>query len=159
MSTQSSSISRLMDVYIHNILRNIYINVLCYKCILQMLIYNRKCIKNVLRFTLLTFPYVYGRSSHQRCSVKKTFWKISQNSQENTCARASFLIKLQATILWKERLWHRCFPVSFSEIFQNVFFTEHLRATAFHKILSMYSWILVGYISWNQTGGKNEQLT
>ena len=28
----------------------------------------------------------------QRCSVKKVFLKISQNSQENTCARVSFLI-------------------------------------------------------------------
>ena len=32
----------------------------------------------------------------QRCSVKKVFLEISQNSQENTCASASFLIKLQA---------------------------------------------------------------
>ena len=31
----------------------------------------------------------------QRCSVKKVFLEISQNSQENTGARASFLIKLQ----------------------------------------------------------------
>ena len=31
----------------------------------------------------------------QRCSVKKVFLEISQNSQENTCARVSFLIKLQ----------------------------------------------------------------
>ena len=30
----------------------------------------------------------------QRCSVKKVFLKILQNSQEITCARASFLIKL-----------------------------------------------------------------
>ena len=30
------------------------------------------------------------------CSVKKVFLEISQNSQENTCARVSFLIKLQA---------------------------------------------------------------
>ena len=29
----------------------------------------------------------------QRCSVKKVFLKISQNSQENTCTRFSFLIK------------------------------------------------------------------
>ena len=28
------------------------------------------------------------------CSVKTVFLKISQNSQENTCARVSFLIKL-----------------------------------------------------------------
>ena len=33
----------------------------------------------------------------QMCSVKKVFLEISQNSQENTCARASFLIKLQAS--------------------------------------------------------------
>ena len=32
----------------------------------------------------------------QRCSVKKMFLEISQNSEENTCARVSFLIKLQA---------------------------------------------------------------
>ena len=32
----------------------------------------------------------------QRCSVKKLFLEISQNSQENTSARVSFLIKLQA---------------------------------------------------------------
>ena len=31
----------------------------------------------------------------RRCSVKKVFLEISQNSQENTCARVSFLIKLQ----------------------------------------------------------------
>ena len=30
----------------------------------------------------------------QRYSVKKIHLKISQNSQENACARASFLIKL-----------------------------------------------------------------
>ena len=29
----------------------------------------------------------------QRCSVKKVFLEISQNSQENTYARVSFLIK------------------------------------------------------------------
>ena len=32
----------------------------------------------------------------QSYSVKKMFLVISQNSQENTCARAPFLIKLQA---------------------------------------------------------------
>ena len=31
----------------------------------------------------------------QRCSVKKVSLRISQNSQENTCVRVSFLIKLQ----------------------------------------------------------------
>ena len=32
----------------------------------------------------------------RRCSVKKVFLEIPQNSQENTCARDSFLINLQA---------------------------------------------------------------
>ena len=31
----------------------------------------------------------------QGSSVKKVFLEILQNSQENTCARASFLVKLQ----------------------------------------------------------------
>ena len=45
----------------------------------------------------------------QRCSVKKVLLEILQNSQENTCARVSILIKLQADA-------------------SN--FTEHLRTTA-----------------------------
>ena len=49
---------------------------------------------------------------------KKVFLKISQNSQENTCARVSFLIKLQA--------WGH--PIS-----KNTFFTEHPWTTATRK--------------------------
>ena len=40
----------------------------------------------------------------RRCNVKNVFLEILQNSQENTCARASFLIKLQPWVLqlyWK----------------------------------------------------------
>ena len=55
-------------------------------------------------------------------SCKKVFLKISQNSQENTCARVSFLIKLQAKVaglrpatLLKKGLWHKCFPVNFAK--------------------------------------------
>ena len=41
-------------------------------------------------------------------SVKKVFVKILQNSQENTCARVSFLIKLQAWGLTESEkgCWH-----------------------------------------------------
>ena len=35
----------------------------------------------------------------QTCSVKKVYLNISQNLQENTCARVSFLIKLQVKIV------------------------------------------------------------
>ena len=31
----------------------------------------------------------------RKCSVKRVFWKISQNSQENICARVFFLITFQ----------------------------------------------------------------
>ena len=55
----------------------------------------------------------YAEADAQRC-IKKMFLEISQNSQENTCARVSFLIKLQgpATLI-RKRLWHRCFSVNF----------------------------------------------
>ena len=39
--------------------------------------------------------WVTVRSSHRRRSIKTGVLKISKNSQENTCARVSFLIKLQ----------------------------------------------------------------
>ena len=42
-------------------------------------------------------PREYVEAVVQSCSVKKVFLEISQNSQENTCARVSFLIKLQAS--------------------------------------------------------------
>ena len=41
----------------------------------------------------------------QTCSVKKVFLIISQNLQENTCARVSFLIKLQAAPNFYEHLF------------------------------------------------------
>ena len=40
--------------------------------------------------------FVLAEAVSQRCSVKLVLLEISQNSQENTCARVSFLIKLQA---------------------------------------------------------------
>ena len=78
------------------------------------------------------FNYAYNvkvEKAIRRCSVKKLFLEISQNSQENTCARVSFLIKLQAApaTLLKKRLWHRCFPVNFAKFLRTPFLTEHLR--------------------------------
>ena len=56
----------------------------------------------------------------QRCSVKKVFLEISQNSQENTCGPKP------ATLL-KKKLWHRCFPVNFAKFLRTPFLTEYLR--------------------------------
>ena len=65
----------------------------------------------------------------RKYSVKTVFLKICQNSQENTCTRVSFLIKLQArpAALLKKRFWHRCFPVNFAISSKTPFLTENLR--------------------------------
>ena len=78
---------------------------------------------------------IHDRGSDQRCSLKKLFLEISQNPQENTCARDSFLIKLQASglrpaNLLKKRLWHCCFPVYFVKFLRTLFFKEHPWMTA-----------------------------
>ena len=39
----------------------------------------------------------------RRCSVKKVLLKVSQNSQENICTRVSFLIKLQASLSYRNQ--------------------------------------------------------
>ena len=52
---------------------------------------------------------------------KKLILEISQNSQENTCGRVSFYIKLQACNFLKKRLWHRYFPVNFVEFLRTPF--------------------------------------
>ena len=41
--------------------------------------------------------YLIYRSSRPEVFCKKVLLEIPQNSQENTCARVSFLIKLQAS--------------------------------------------------------------
>ena len=52
----------------------------------------------------------------QRCSVKKVFLEISQNSQENACARVSYFeIKIPST------LKAQAFSCEFCEIFKNTF--------------------------------------
>ena len=62
---------------------------------------------------------------------KKGVLKHLQNSQENTCVRVSFLIKLEAiglrpATLFKNRLWHWCFPANFAKFLRTSFIIEHL---------------------------------
>ena len=59
----------------------------------------------------------------QKCSVKKAFLEISQNSQENICARVSFLMELQAqacNFIIKDTL-AQVFSCKFCEHFKNTF--------------------------------------
>ena len=66
---------------------------------------------------------LHAEAVGQRRSVKKVFLEISENSREDTCARASFLIKLQAACNFiKTRLWDRCFPVNFLKFLRTPFF-------------------------------------
>ena len=65
-----------------------------------------------------------------------------QNSPQNTCARISFLIKLQAQVFYCE----------FCEIFKNTFFAEHFWTTAptiDHRIYGTNSSFRV---KWNTSG-------
>ena len=70
------------------------------------------------------------------CSVEKVFLEISQNLQENTCVRVSFLIKLQAS----KR--DTCFPVS-CEISKNSFPYRTLLVVASHHSQSSPSTTII----------------
>ena len=62
----------------------------------------------------------------QRCSVKKVFLKISQDSQENTCARVCFLNKVTSLTLqlYQKETLAPVFSNEFCEIFKNTFFLQ-----------------------------------
>ena len=66
----------------------------------------------------------------RRCSSKKMFLKLSQNSSETTCAGV-FLIKLQAPglQLYQKETSAQEVSYEFCHIFKNIFWTGHYRAT------------------------------
>ena len=73
---------------------------------------------------------VFFRSSRLEVFCKKVVLGNSKNSEESTCARVSFLIKLQALdsqFYLKKSLWHRCFPVNFVKFLRTQSFIQHLR--------------------------------
>ena len=57
----------------------------------------------------------------RRCSVKKVFSEISQNSQENTCPRVSFIITLQASNFIKKQILTKVFSCEFCTFSKNIF--------------------------------------
>ena len=69
------------------------------------------------------------RSSRPDAFCEKGVLRDFAKFTGNTCARVSFLIKLQAPLatLLKKILWHRCFPVNFGKFLRTSFFTEHLQ--------------------------------
>ena len=64
----------------------------------------------------------------QRCSVKKVFLEISQNSQKHLCQSLFFVPVpcLRPAALLKKRLLQRCFPVNFAKFLRTTSFIEHL---------------------------------
>ena len=63
------------------------------------------------------------RSSYRRCSIKKgVLENLIKFTEKHLC--------LMPANLLKERLWHRCFPVSFVKFSKILFFTKHLRTNA-----------------------------
>ena len=89
------------------------------------------CIKNNEIFLSLNRLFVLAVA--QTSSVKK-FLVISQNSQENTCARVTFWISLL-----KKRIWHRCFPVNFVKFLRK---PEQLWTTACHRNKEIFTRLL-----------------
>ena len=83
----------------------------------------------------------------QRCSVKKAFLKISQNSQESTYSRISFLIKLQADLTLqkkKKKALSQVFSCKFWEILKTFFYRATLVVASFNDgsfLLKVLPWI------------------
>ena len=72
-------------------------------------------------FQLFSWFKLLKEAVTQRCSVNKVFLEISQ---ESTCARVSFLIKLQAEAFIKGFYWG---PFIKKETLAQVFFSEFLK--------------------------------
>ena len=77
-------------------------------------LYFMKCLKE--KFHSVSFPL-----------------EISLNSQENTCAKISFLMKLQACNFIKKETLEQVFFCVFCEIPNDTFFTEDLRWLLLHR--------------------------
>ena len=71
------------------------------------------------------------RSSHRRCSVKKVFLKLLQNSHQSTCA----IVFFNKVAGQKKRLWHRCFLVNFAKFLRTTFL-QNTSGNCFWKLYS-----------------------
>ena len=97
---------------------------------------------------------IAGRKSEavvQRCSIKKVFFRISQNSQENTCARVSFLIKAWAYHFINKKTLAQAFSYEFCEILKNkhLFYRTSLD-DCFWKSVS-FIWCIKAFMNLNGT--------
>ena len=115
----------------------------------------------VIMIFIVVFKMKCQKAATEGVLLKKVFLEISQNSHENTCARDSFLIKLQAlsNFIKKEPL-AQVFSCKFCEISKNTFFIEHLLTTASEFIYS-YLDILLSFCirhQYTQTGKSTNKM-
>ena len=98
----------------------------------------------------------------RKCSVKKVFFKISQSSSENACARVPFSIKLQveASNFTKKETLAKVFSCGFCETFKNTFFIERLRWLLLTLLIQLYPSTLcyLAYFSFNGRQAKLFQI-
>ena len=76
-------------------------------------------------------------SSSKSCSTKSCLKKFTKFSGKGFC-RSFFLNKsigLQLAYLLQKRVLHKCYPMDFMKFLWNVFFEEHLNATASDCVL------------------------
>ena len=83
------------------------------------------CFDSAVVIIFLHVILINAEAVTQMSSVKKVFLEISQNSQENTCAKVSFL-RPQGCNFFKKETLTQVFSYEFFEIIKNSFFTEHL---------------------------------
>ena len=92
-----------------------------------------------------------SRSSRPVVFCEKVFLRISQNSQENTCARASFLIKLQSACNFiKKETLVQVFSCEFCNTCGGCFWTG-VKTTFFQRLqyLPTHALFLHGFVSRN----------
>ena len=83
----------------------------------------------------------------RRSEVFFMFLEISQNLQETTCARVSFLSLL------KERLWHRCFPVNFAKFLRTLFLPNTSGRLPLHIVRWLHKMNQMKYIILRNSSG------
>ena len=101
------------------------------------------------RYQLLQ-SYPFSEAATGGVLQKKVFLEISQNSQENTCASVSFLIKLQISglqLYWKKRLWHRWFSVNFTKFLRTPFLQNTSGQLLLHLKCLLMSWLRLRILS------------
>ena len=93
-------------------------------------LYHRCFAESLIRLCY-AYNLFYIETASWRVLLKKVFLKISQNLQENKCARVSFLTKFRpATLLKRRRDSSTSVFLWVLQHFKSIFFTEHLQASA-----------------------------